>query len=44
MTKRMAVPKAVRDELPVEATRGGTDAAVGIRGMEMTFQGRLDGR
>jgi hypothetical protein len=40
MTKRMTVPKAVRDELPVEATRGGTDAAVGIRGMGMTFGSR----
>jgi hypothetical protein len=45
MTKRMAVPKAVRDKLLVEATRGGIDAAVGIRGMGMTFKvARMGGR
>jgi hypothetical protein len=38
MAKRKAVPKVVRDELLEEATRGGIDATVGIRGMGMTFK------
>jgi len=37
VAKRKAVPKAVWDELLVEATRGGIDAALSIRGMGMTF-------
>ena len=45
VAKRTAVPKAVRDELLVEATRGGIDAAVGIRGMGMTFEvARMGGK
>ena len=45
MAKRTAVPKAVRDELLVEAKYGGTGAAVGIRGMGMTFKvARMGGK
>ena len=45
VAKRKAICQAVRDELLVEATRGGTDAAVGIRGMGMTFKvARMGGR
>jgi hypothetical protein len=38
VTTRTAISKAVWDELLEEATRGGIDAAVGIRGMRMTFK------
>jgi hypothetical protein len=45
MATRKAISKAVRDELLVEATRGETDAAVGIRGMGMTFKvARMGGK
>jgi hypothetical protein len=37
MAKRKAIPRAVQDELLVEAKYGGTDAALGIRGIGMTF-------
>jgi hypothetical protein len=37
VAKRKAISKAVRDELLVEATRSGIDAAVGITGTGMTF-------
>jgi hypothetical protein len=38
MATRKAISKAVWDELLEEATRGGIDAALGIRGMGMTFR------
>jgi hypothetical protein len=42
---RKAIPKAVRDELLVEAKYSGTDAALGIRGMGMTFKvARMGGK